>query len=129
MAELIDVFNGVVRGQNWDKITEEDKIKYFFIMNRYFSKKYVEQAQFLNLKNIDKVLGLELWKEFMKKEPYPKWFWSKSESKDKPIVPPKEYLKLLKIFNIKPQDLDYLIENHYDFIKEELAYLKKLEAQ
>lgn len=129
MAELIDVFNGVVRGQNWDKISDEDKAKNFFIINRYFSKKYVEQAQFLNLKNIDKVLGLELWRQFMKTEPYPKWFWSKSETKDKPVIPVKEYKMLLRSFKIRPQDLDFLIEKHYDFIKEELTYLKKLEAQ
>ena len=55
MAELIDVFKAMMRRGSWDKITVEEKEKNFFIFNRYFSKMYPEQAQLLNLKNIDKV--------------------------------------------------------------------------
>jgi hypothetical protein len=97
MAELIDVFKAMMRRGSWDKITVEEKEKNFFIFNRYFSKMYPEQAQLLNLKNIDKVVGMELWYQFMKTEPYPDWFWSKSEKSDKPILAPKDY-KMLLVF-------------------------------
>ena len=126
MAELIDVFKAMMRRGSWDKITVEEKEKNFFIFNRYFSKMYPEQAQLLNLKNIDKVVGMELWYQFMKTEPYPDWFWSKSEKSDKPILAPKDYKMLLVSLKVKPDDLDYLIEKHYEFIKEELSYLKKV---
>jgi hypothetical protein len=126
MAELIDVFKAMMRKGSWDKITVEEKEKNFFIFNRYFSKVYPEQAQLLNLKNIDKVVGMELWYQFMKTEPYPDWFWSKSEKSDKPILAPKDYKMLLVSLKVKPDDLDYLIEKHYEFIKEELSYLKKV---
>lgn len=126
MAELIDVFKAMMRRGSWDKITVEEKEKNFFIFNRYFSKMYPEQAQLLNLKNIDKVIGMELWYQFMKTEPYPDWFWSKSEKSDKPILAPKDYKMLLVSLKIKPDDLDYLIEKHFDFVKEELSYLKKV---
>jgi hypothetical protein len=126
MAELIDVFKAMMRRGSWDKITVEEKEKNFFIFNRYFSKVYPEQAQLLNLKNIDKVVGMELWYQFMKTEPYPDWFWSKSEKSDKPILAPKDYKMLLVSLKVKPDDLDYLIEKHYEFIKEELSYLKKV---
>lgn len=126
MAELIDVFKAMMRRGSWDKITVEEKEKNFFIFNRYFSKMYPEQAQLLNLKNIDKVVGMELWYQFMKTEPYPDWFWSKSEKSDKPILAPKDYKMLLVSLNVKPDDLDYLIEKHFDFIKEELSYIKKV---
>jgi septum formation inhibitor-activating ATPase MinD len=129
MAELIDVFNAMVRRTNWDKITDEEKDKNFFIINRYFSKKYVEQAQLLNLKNIDKVVGMELWYQFIKNEPYPKFFFSKSDTKDKSVLTKKEYKMLLVSLKIKPDDLDYLIEKHFDFIKEELSLLVKLYKQ
>jgi hypothetical protein len=129
MAELIDVFNGVVRGHSWNDIPDEDKEKNFFIINRYFSKKYPKQAALLNLKNIDKIVALEIWYQFMKTEPYPKWFWSKSDTKDKPILPAKDYRMLLISLKIKPQDLDYLIDKHFDFIKDELTYLKKVNTQ
>jgi hypothetical protein len=126
MAELIDVFKAMMRKGSWDKITVEEKEKNFFIFNRYFSKVYPEQAQLLNLKNIDKVVGMELWYQFMKTEPYPDWFWSKSEKSDKPILAPKDYKMLLVSLKVKPDDLDYLIEKHYEFVKEELSYLKKV---
>lgn len=126
MAELIDVFKAMMRKGSWEKITVEEKEKNFFIFNRYFSKVYPRQAQLLNLKNIDKVVGMELWYQFMKTEPYPDWFWSKSEKSDKPILAPKDYRMLLVSLKIKPDDLDYLIEKHFDFVKEELSYLKKV---
>ena len=126
MAELIDVFKAMMRKGSWEKITIEEKEKNFFIFNRYFSKRYPEQAQLLNLKNIDKVVGMELWYQFMKTEPYPDWFWSKSEKSDKPILAPKDYKMLLVSLKVKPDDLDYLIEKHFDFVKEELSYLKKV---
>ena len=126
MAELIDVFKAMMRKGSWEKITVEEKEKNFFIFNRYFSKRYPEQAQLLNLKNIDKVVGMELWYQFMKTEPYPDWFWSKSEKSDKPILAPKDYRMLLVSLKVKPDDLDYLIEKHFDFVKEELSYLKKV---
>lgn len=126
MAELIDVFKAMMRKGSWEKITVEEKEKNFFIFNRYFSKRYPEQAQLLNLKNIDKVVGMELWYQFMKTEPYPDWFWSKSEKSDKPVLAPKDYRMLLVSLKVKPDDLDYLIEQHFDFVKEELSYLKKV---
>lgn len=126
MAELIDVFNAMIKRGNWSAITEEDKNKNFFIFNRYFSKRYPEQAQLLNLKNIDKVVGMELWHQFMKNEPYPKFFFSKSDTKDKYVLTKKEYKMLLVSLKVKPDDLDYLIEKHFDFVKEELSYLKKV---
>lgn len=129
MAELIDVFKAMMRKGSWEKITVEEKEKNFFIFNRYFSKRYTEQAQLLNLKNIDKVVGMELWYQFMKTEPYPKFFFSKSDTKDKYVLTKKEYKMLLVSLKIKPDDLDYLIEKHFDFIKEELSFLIKLYKQ
>lgn len=126
MAELIDVFNAMIKRGNWEAITIEEKEKNFFIFNRYFSKRYPEQAQLLNLKNIDKVVGMELWYQFMKNEPYPSYFWSKSEKSDKPALVPKDYRMLLVSLKVKPDDLDYLIEKHFDFVKDELSYLKKV---
>lgn len=123
MAELIDVFNAMIKRGNWEAITVEEKEKNFFIFNRYFSKRYPEQAQLLNLKNIDKVVGMELWYQFMKNEPYPSYFWSKSEKNDKPALTPKDYKMLLVSLKVKPDDLDYLIEKHFDFVKEELKFI------
>ena len=78
MAELIDVANAMFRSKkDWVNIKDEDKEKFFFIFNRYFSKMYPEKSQLLNLKNINKVSSMDIWFHFMKDKPYPGWFWSK----------------------------------------------------
>lgn len=128
MAEIIDIANAIFTNkQDWSKITDEDKEKYFFIFNRYFSKKYTQQAQLLNLKNIDKVSAFDTWYYFMLGKPYPKWFWSKGDKADKSEISEKDYKILLQRLKIKDIDLDYLIEHHIDFIKEELKYYKQIE--
>jgi hypothetical protein len=127
MAELIDIANAMFRNKkDWIRINDDDKIKYFFIFNRYFSKMYPEKAQLLNLKNINKVSSMDLWYYYMFNKPYPNWFWSKG-TKEKPIIPEKDFKLLMRKLNLKDLDVEYLIENHFDFIKEELKYFKDVE--
>ena len=128
MAEIIDIANALFTDKNkWKDITDEDKEKFFFIFNRYFSKKYSEKSQLLNLKNVDKVSAFNLWFNYMIDKPYPKWFWSKSEKLEKSEISEKDYKLLLTNLKIKESDLDFLIDNHIDFIKEELKYFKNLQ--
>lgn len=130
MAELIDVFNAMLKNRkDWVKITDDEKIKYSFIFTRYFSKKYVDKSNYMNLKGMDKVLVMDLWYYFMLKEPFPKWFWSKSDKVDKTEMPEKDFKLLLIKLKVKPDDIIYLIDKHPEFIKDELAYYKKLEKQ
>ena len=130
MAELIDVFNAMLKNRkDWVKITDDDKIKYSFIFTRYFSKRYVEKSHLMNLKGIDKVLIMDLWYYFMLKEPFPKWFWSKSDKVDKTEISEKDFKLLLIKLKVKPDDIIYLMDKHPDFIKDELTYYKKLEKQ
>lgn len=130
MAELIDVFNAMLKNKkDWVKITSDDKEKFSFIFNRYFSKRYTEKAALMNLKGIDKVLVMDLWYNFMLTQPFPKWFWSKSEKVDKPKITEKEFKMLTIKLKVKPDDINYLIDKHPEFIKDELDYYKKLEKQ
>ncbi len=125
MAELIDIANALFRTKSdWKKITDEDKEKFFFIFNRYFAKKYPEKAQLFNLKTIDKVTAFNLWFQFMLDKPYPNWFWSKSTPTEKSISE-ADFSLLIRKLRIKDIDLQYLIQNHPDFIKEELKHYKK----
>jgi hypothetical protein len=114
--------------ENWKYVTDDQKIEFFFICNRYFSKKYPYLAQLLNDKSVDKITGMNLWFHFMEGKPYPKWFWSKSEkSKSESIFTEKETNSLLDKFNIKQEELDLLIKYHLNDVKEELKYIKDIE--
>ena len=111
--------------KNWKFVTDEQKESFFFIFNRYFSKKYPYLSQLLNDKTTDKVSGRDGWFYFMEGKTYPKWFWSKSEkSKDDSLFTEKEVNSLLNKFDIKQEELDLLITYHLDEVKEELKYIK-----
>jgi len=127
MAELIEVVNTLIKNKkNWVNILDDDKEQFFFIINRLLSKKYPEKAQLLNHKNIDKATALDTWYYFMMDKPYPNWFWSKSNKESKKEINKTDYKLLLEKLKIKDIDLDFLIENNIDFIKEELSYFKKI---
>jgi hypothetical protein len=128
MADLKLVGNAMFyKKREWVNVPDEEKESCFFIFNRYFAKKYPEMSQLLNLKTINKVTAMNLWYEFMLDKPYPNWFWSKSDKAEKSNISEKEYKLLLLNLKIKDIDLDYLIEHHIEFIKEELKYYKDLD--
>ena len=130
MADLKLVGNAMFyKKGDWVNVPDEEKESCFFIFNRYFAKKYPDMSQLLNLKTINKVTAMNLWYEFMLDKPYPNWFWSKSDKTEKSVIGDKDYKLLLQKLKIKDLDLDYLIINHFEFIKEELTYYKKLEKQ
>ena len=126
MAELIDVANAMFRDKkNWNKIKDEEKDKFFFIFNRFFSKKYPTKSQLLNNKNVDKSTSLDLWYYFMLDKPYPNWFWSKSPKFEKTDIPDSDFkLLFIKLGLNKEQDLIYLLDNYPDLIQEELKFYK-----
>lgn len=127
---LLSISNAIFRNkEKWKFVTDEQKIKWFFIINRNFAKKYPEMSQLLNLKNINKVNAMNLWYEFMLDKPYPNWFWSKSDKNEKSVIGDKDYKLLLQKLKIKDLDLDYLIMNHFEFIKEDLKYYKSIEKE
>lgn len=127
---IIGVFDAMIKNKsNWKYVTDKQKEEFSFIFNRYFSKKYIEQAALMNIKGIDKVLVMDLWYNFMLTQPFPKWFWSKSEKTDKPKITEKEFKMLTIKLKVKPDDINYLIDKHPEFIKDELDYYKKLEKQ
>ena len=113
----------------WEDVPDGEKESCFFIINRMFSKKYPEKSQLLNLKSIDKISSMDLWYYFMKGKPYPNWFWSKSDKEEKSELNESDRNILRHKLKIKEFDLDYLIKKHFEFIKEELTYYKKLEKQ
>ena len=129
MKNLLEVTNIMFKDRkDWNKVTDDEKSAYFFIINRYFSKKYPYLAQTLNLKETDKSIGMDLIFNFMMNQPYPKWLWSKSEKKvDKSLLSEKDELKLLERWNIKKEELELLIRYYPEEIKEELDYINQSE--
>lgn len=115
---------------DWKFVSQEMKEKYFFIFNRYFSKKYPKMAQLFNDKNINKSISLDLWFNFMSDKPYPKWFWSKSQEKKIESMSKGDLEILMEKLQLnKKEDLEYLIQNYPDIVEEELKFYKKQQKQ
>lgn len=130
MANLKLIVDAIFTNKiKWEDVPDDEKESCFFVINRMFSKKYPEKSQLLNLKSIDKISSMDLWYYFMKGKAYPNWFWSKSEVSEKSELNLSERNILRQKLQITEFDLDYLIKNHLEFIKEELNYYKKLEKQ
>lgn len=124
---LLSVTNVMFKNRNdWKYVTEEQKIKYFFIINRLLSKNYPQISQLLNDKCIDNSIGLDLIFQFMKDKPYPKWFWSKSEKNKNGNFSEEELNLIKKNLELKDSELEFLINFHIEELRQELKYLNSL---
>ncbi len=112
--------------QNWKYVTDEQKEQFFFIFNRYFSKKYPHLSQLINLKNIDKSIGMELWFNFMKDKPYPQWFWSKTKKTTKVSDDSEIIDEIIKINGLSKQEIEFISNNYADELEEEINYIKQI---
>lgn len=123
---LLAIFNCMVKNKNdWEYVTDEQKEKFFFIINRQLSKKYPEKSKLLNDKLINKVSAMDTWYFFMLDKPYPKWFWSKSSvDKQKSEWNESDLKSLIFESDISKEDLQILINYYPDIVKEEIKYLK-----
>ena len=128
---LTGVTNAMFRTrEQWYLVTDEMKEKNAFIINRYMSKKYPKHAMELNIKGMSKIMIVNMWYAFMKKQSYPNFLWSKStiiKDKQKDLFSEKEINMLLKFLDIKMIELNYLIQFHLEDVKEDLKYLISLE--
>ena len=127
MKNLLEVSNIMFRYKDkWVAITKEEKETFFFIFNRYFSKKYPNESFLLNNKNVDKEMSMDLWFSFMLNKPYPKWFWGKSKKKkEKELFSKEDIYKVKKKHNLKDSDINQMIKHYPDELREEINYIKK----
>lgn len=115
-------------------ITDEDKERNFFILNRKFGFKDIRKAQFFNHKDIDKATALDIWfNVFTNTKDIPVWYWKTKANKTttkKPSNFKKEDLDNLKSkYNLKDNDVHFLIEHFEDDVKKKIKTIKKHEQK
>ena len=119
MAELIDVVNALTKKRHqWSNISDDDKERCFFIINRFLSRLYPEMAQDLNNKNTDKPTQLDIWFKFLEDKPNFN-IWPKKMKQGEISTSDRNLVK--KSLDIDDNDVDYL----HRFCKEELSKLIK----
>lgn len=115
--------------ERYNELSDEDKKKFFFIVNRKFARMYPKQAQFFNKKGIDESSALDIWYYFFVKKRIiniPQWYWFKLSGKTKKKTTKKEeYEFLTEFYNLRNEDVEFLEEYYPDELKDELKKLKK----
>jgi len=130
---LLAVFNAMTRNkEDWQYVTDEQKEKYWFIINRNLSKIYIDNSFKLNLKSLDKSTILDIWFNFLKDKPYnnySKKFWSKSENKTKPKddITNNDITLLSNKLNLSSNDIIFIHKHYKDELMDELKYLKNIQ--
>ena len=127
---LIDVTNALFKDKsNWNRISDDEKEKNFFIINRFMSKKFPEKSKLLNDKLINKVSAMDTWFIFMLSQPYPTWFWSKSETKKDKKFTEEEILYISKEFDIELKDIPIILKYYYQSIEDEIVFFRNSKKQ
>ena len=130
MSNLREISDAIFKYRgNWEKITNEDKEKNFFIVNRFLSKTYPIHAMLMNSKSQDPVSGLNIWYYFMADKHFPKDFWSKSKKEKYVLIESDIKLLMVKLDIDKKENIDYLLCNYKDMLLEELKWLKSTQKK
>jgi len=113
---------------DWKKISDNDKEQLFFIFNRYMSKKYPKQAQFFNVKNIDKATAMDIWFLQLKKETrLPVWFWpGPTKRKDPPI---KDWQIIQDFWKLSINDIYILCDMFPEDVKLEIKRIQLINQE
>ena len=124
MFDFTHIVDFIFKNQSdYKKLSNEDKEKFFFIINRKLARKYPKHAQFFNNKNIDKSNALDLWYYFFLKKGakgIPSWYWGnkKKTKKEKPLISKEECVTVCNLFDVTEKEIDFLIQNYPEYILE-----------
>jgi hypothetical protein len=115
----------------YKKLSDEDKEKNFFIINRKFARGFPSHAQYVNNKSVDRASALDIWYQFFIKKRtngIPSWYWFKQETKrEKSIITKDDVELLMQFYDIKERDVDFLIKYYPEDVKEEVKKFHKFE--
>ncbi len=134
MYDFTHIVDFIFKNKNeYKKLSNEDKEKFFFIINRKFARAFPTHAQFFNKKSIDKSNALDIWYQFFIKKGIkgiPSWYWTpKKSAKEKSIATKNEIEFLMNFYDIKENDVKFLIQHHREEVIEELKKYRKFENE
>ena len=132
MYDFTHIVDMVFKKKNeYKKLSDEDKEKNFFIINRKLARGFPTHAQFFNNKSIDKSNALDVWYQFFIKKrttDIPSWYWFKQTTKrEKSIISKDDVQFLMNFYDIEERDVDFLIKYYPEDVLEEVKKYHKFE--
>jgi hypothetical protein len=114
----------------YKKLSDEDKERTFFVINRKLARGMPFFAEFLNKKSMNRATSMDIWYYYFVKKRFvdlPKWFYFKlsGKTKKKSSIKPDEREFLLSAHGIEERDLNFLLKYYPDDVKEELKKFRK----
>jgi hypothetical protein len=115
--------------EKYKYISQEDKDKWGFIINRMLSKKYPDYAQKLNVRQGDWGIVLDLWWLYLgyKSKNYHPWVWPVKGSPESKVNKKDIELIQSRFPWITIKDIEYLYNWYSEDFKSELKYYKKIQ--
>jgi len=117
--------------KDFANISNLDKSKWGFIVNRMMSRKYPVLAQKINVRGGDFAIVMNIWWGYLKdkEKDYYKWFWAKGKQKKQILS--KEILDMVyeRYPFLSQEDIEYLSIHFPEVFKEEIKYYQKLEKE
>jgi hypothetical protein len=98
--ELFDILKAFFNPKTWEDVSNHDKSRNFFMINRIMSIAFPLQANAFNNTKIDPVSVVDYWKETLnsKYKAPPGWFFTTTQKKEKSkaFLPDEEVLDFIK---------------------------------
>lgn len=103
MANPFNIINSFFNNK-WEEISDSDKSRNFFMINRICSIQFPIQANYFNNIKISPSSAIDFWKVLLsnKYKSCPKWTWTKTNKKQKEV----------KSMTYKPEVLDFIKERY-----------------
>jgi hypothetical protein len=115
--------------EDYKKLSDEDKERTFFMVNRKLARRFPEHAKLLNTKDTDKSTALDIWYSYFIKiraNGIPDWYWFKQKTlKKKSFLSGEEREFFINYFDISEEDLDFLILHFKEDLEEEVKKYRK----
>lgn len=99
---------------NWKALTEREKSKHFFMVNRFMSINFPMQASIMNKRNVSPGTAMDVWRDAMTRlytKP-PGWMYTKTAKRKAPKAEIERWkLKAwARLMCVSPNDVDALLE-------------------
>jgi hypothetical protein len=130
---LAKIIFGDIDKNKYQYISDEEKDASFFMLNRKYAYFDIKKSQFFNNKNMNRASAMDVWYQiFYKLKGTPQWWWktsqkanpkAKSEFSNVDIKLIKEY------YDLKDNDVKFLIKFYSDKLKEDIKRLKKFKKE
>ena len=125
--EIIKAFHT----KDWEKISDRDKARNFFMVNRICSIAYPIQANSFNHLKIQPEKVVDFWKVFIShhNRKSPQWVWTKTIKGEKPKEENKYKEEIIDFIKTKHQISDREINEMIEFFPTKFkAFYKEIES-